>query len=331
MNSEDKGPLSTQDFTKFTAMTKSRLVAIIDCGTNTFHLMLAQTGKEGTQIVHTEKTTVKIGQGGIENKVITEEAGERALECIRTYAAKIRDAGAMDVLAFATSAFRNARNGESLRDQIEKETGIRISIIPGEEEAGLIADGVRLALDIGEEPALIMDIGGGSVEFIIATEESVYWKQSFEIGAQRLLDRFYQQDPIPEESVIRLQLFLSEALKPLIRAVETYSPATLIGASGTFDTLSTMYAIGENLESSGEESEIPLTLAGYYALHEKILTTTTKERLNIPGMVEMRVDMIVVASCLIDFVLKMSGIRQLRVSRYALKEGALARLAGKET
>ena len=307
-------------------MSKTTTLAIIDCGTNTFHLMLAQAGPEGAHIFHAEKTTVKIGAGGIEKKIITEDAAKRATDCLRDYAGKIKKAGVSEVLAFATSAFRNAGNGVALRDHIEQQTGISISIIPGDQEAGLIADGVRYAMDIGEDPVLIMDIGGGSVEFIIATDENILWKQSFEIGAQRLLDRFYTSDPIPEQEVIHLQLYLADVLSPLRDALDKWAPEVLIGASGTFDTLSVMYCLGENIPVRDGISEMPLTINGYYTLHEAILRNNQQERLQMPGMVEMRVDMIVVASCLIDFVLKMSGINRLRVSRYALKEGALSRL-----
>lgn len=307
-------------------MNKSHRVAIIDCGTNTFHLLIADTGKGRADVLHAEKTTVKIGQGGIGKKVITDEAAERAVTCIARYAARIREAGAGKVYAFATSAFRNASNGRELRDRIRSETGIEISIIPGDDEAGLILDGVRYAIDLGETPVLVMDIGGGSVEFIIATQEERMWQQSFEIGAQRLLDRFYEEDPITESSVLDLQLFLAQELSPLAEAADRFQPSVLIGASGTFDTLSSMYL--HQIEQAVPENagELPLTVNAYYKLHEALLHGTREERLAIPGMVEMRVDMIVVASCLIDFVLKMTGIDRMRVSTYALKEGALWRL-----
>ncbi len=307
-------------------MTNSNPIAIIDCGTNTFHLMLAELSEKGAKILHAEKKPVKIGQGGIENRIITEEAQARALACIKAYASQIKTAGVTEVSAFATSAFRNARNGESLRDRIFEETGIHISIIPGDEEAGLIYDGVRYALDIGEAPGLIMDIGGGSVEFIIATQEEILWKRSFELGAQRLLDRFFDDDPIPQSSVIRMHLSLAEELKPLTEAISIHSPATLIGASGTFDTLSIMYQLAQGQLLDDSSPELPLTINGYYQLHEQLINSTREERLRMPGMVEMRVDMIVVASCLLDFVLKMSGIEKIRVSQYALKEGAMARM-----
>ncbi len=307
-------------------MKKSYKVALIDCGTNTFHLMLAEVRGSEASILHAEKTTVKIGEGGIENRTITEEAAKRAVHCISNYADRIRNEGIKEVFAFATSAFRNAANGEVLRDRIYEETGIRISIIQGDEEAGLICDGVRYALEIGEDPALIMDIGGGSVEFIIASQEDIHWKQSFEIGAQRLMDRYFTSDPIAPESVIRLQLDLAETLEPLTKAIRKFKPDIMIGASGTFDTLSAMQAYQENKLPDTSTLEIPLTINGYYRIHELLLNSDHDERLALPGMVAMRVDMIVVASCLIDFVLKMSGIKKIRVSQYALKEGALSRM-----
>lgn len=301
-------------------------IAIIDCGTNTFHLMIAETGQGTYEIVSTEKTTVKIGEGGIEKKIITDAAFNRAVTCLSAYRQKINSENVSIVHAFATSAFRNAANGTLLRDTILQKTGIKIQIIPGDEEAELIYEGVRLALDMKQETSLIMDIGGGSVEFIIGNNENIYWKQSFEIGAQRLLDRFYTIDPISTEAILSLENYLETSLQPLAEAIHKYQPSLLVGASGTFDTLSAMNSLKHNLPVCLKAPELPLTLEEYKELHEQIVKTSREQRLNMPGMVEMRVDMIVVASCLINFIITQFPFGNLRVSSYALKEGVLSRV-----
>ena len=137
----------------------------------------------------------------------------------------------------ATSAIRNAVKGEALVAAIAQQTGIAVRVISGDQEAEYIYYGVRSALPLGRATALVMDIGGGSVEFILCNAEKIYWKRSFEIGAQRLLDRYMSTDPISPSAVRRLHDYLEETLIPLTNAVHQYQPVALVGASGAFETL----------------------------------------------------------------------------------------------
>jgi len=297
-------------------------IAVIDIGTNTFHLLIVEMQGNSYQIVHKEKRSVKIGEGGISKGIINEAASKRALKTLEGFKQVIDREDVDSWHATATSAFRNAKNGEALAQQVASETGIMINIIDGDREAQLIYQGVKHALTIGEEPALIMDIGGGSVEFIIADDHHVHWKKSFEIGAQRLMDHFHYHDPIYASEVVKLESVLDSRLAELAAAMEQYNPRTLIGSSGTFDTLSEIYLQAQGLTKT-EQPERPLTLTGYKAIHQQIISSTRAQRMEIPGMIEMRVDMIVVASCLIYYLLERFSIDHIRVSSYALKEGLL--------
>jgi len=298
-------------------------IAIIDMGTNTFHLLIAEV-KEGTfRAILKEKVAVKIGKGGINKGFITEEAWERAMDCLHHFRSVIDKEGAERVFATATSAIRNAKNGKGLAKEIFEKTQIPVRIISGDQEAELIYFGVKKALDIGSDTSLIMDIGGGSVEFIICNQEGILWKQSFEIGAQRLLDMFHYHDPIIKEEIENLHLYLNEKLKPLHEAILQYQPKILIGSSGTFDTLSDIYHLENNLPRDPEATEFPLTLEAYRPIQEEIMHKNKQERMLIPGMIELRVDMIVVACSMINFVVGKYKMEKLRVSAYALKEGVL--------
>lgn len=301
-------------------------IAIIDCGTNTFHLLIATYEDSELHILHREKVAVRIGRGGINSKVIVPDAIERATKTIRQFAEVISKSNISNTYAFATSAFRNATNGEEVRQFIKSSTGIDIRIIDGSKEAELIFWGVNAALNIGEQPALIMDIGGGSVEFIIGSTNNILWKGSFEIGAQRLLDLFHKSDPIKKEELEALEKYLAMNLQTLLEQLNKYRPETLIGSSGTFDTLSDIYCAKEGITTSEGVTEVPLSIEGYYLIHSELVTKTKEERLVIPGMLEMRVDMIVVASSLIKFLLDMHPFKGLRVSTQALKEGVLDRI-----
>ena len=208
-------------------------------------------------------------------------------------------------------------------------TGITIRVIDGAQEAEYIYRGVREAVALGEEPALIMDIGGGSVEFIIGSQNRIFWKQSFEIGGQRLMEKFMRTDPLAEAERRRLYAYFDEQLIPLANAVHQYAPTAVVGSSGSFDTLVAM----DFLHRTGflpdrAQTSFELPLAEFYRSFEILLSHNHDERLAIPGMVPLRVDMIVVASCLIDYVLRTHGIQQIKVSTYALKEGVLQSLKG---
>jgi len=300
-------------------------VAIIDMGTNTFHLLLADLGAGVFKITYREKVPVKIGMGGINQGYITAEAVGRALTTMRSFKNTVKEFKVEKVMAFGTSALRNARNGEEVAKKIEIETGIQTQIISGLKEAEYIYKGTRAAIKMGLDKSLIMDIGGGSVEFIIGNEIEIFWSHSFEIGGQRLLERFHKRDPISSDEIKNLFEFFSQELQPLLNELKTHKPNLLIGSSGTFDTLSDIYCMRNDIPLK-ETPETPFSIKAFDDIYEELLVKDRVARMQIPGMIEMRVDMIVVACCLIKFLLTHHTFSQIRVSSYSLKEGVLASL-----
>ena len=305
---------------------KSSRSAIIDLGTNTFHLLIIEFQGEDYNLIFKDRVTVKIGKDGITDGFINDLALQRALKALKYFSQEISKWKVKDVNCVATSAFRNAKNKEEVLAKIKAETGFSIEIISGEKEAEYIYYGVKTALDVGKDPALIMDIGGGSVEFIIGNRETISWKQSFEIGAQRLLDKFHKHDPISHEDINRLEVFLVSELAPLLDVLSVLEPVSLIGSSGTFDTLSDIFCAENDIDKSPEATETPLEKEAFLKIHDELMYKNRQERLEIPGMIEMRVDMIVVASCIIHFLLKKHDFQKMRVSTNALKEGVLYKM-----
>ncbi|KAB7727585.1 phosphatase [Rudanella paleaurantiibacter] len=317
--------------------------AVIDLGTNTFHLMIVeQTVAQPWTVLFRESRPAKIGKGGIGQNQITDEAIERALTVL-TYFRSVLDAHGIDpaqVQAFGTSAIRVAGNQDQFVETVARATGIRIQVISGDQEAayiyaGVLASGAMNLLPSGDpEPpvSLVMDIGGGSVEFILGTTERIFWKQSFEMGGQRLMDRFMPnpQNAISLAAVERMNDYFREQLLPLVNAIHQYAPTTgrplqLVGSSGTFDTLIDMQYCHETGHwPDSEQAAFVLPVAEFYRAYELLLTRNHDERMQLPGMIELRVDMIVVAVCLIDYILTTFGIQTITVSRYSLKEGVLA-------
>lgn len=309
-------------------MILPRKAAIIDMGTNTFHLLLVELNATDFTTLYKEKVAVKVGQGGISKNTITKDAQKRAFDTLQHFRGLIDREEIIDVFAFATSAVRNADNGSDFVQEIKEKFNINVNVIDGSQEAQLIYEGIRFSGSLNDENHLMMDIGGGSVEFIIGNNHEAHWKQSFEIGGQRLLDLFHYHDPIIEEEKNNLTQFLEEKLIDLITAINKYRPTKLVGASGTFDTLSDIYYASHDLKKEDSEQTFLLPRSGFELIAEQLLTLNKAERLNIPGMISMRVDMIVVASCLISFILNYINTDTLICSSYALKEGVISRLTG---
>ena len=310
----------------------TRKAALIDMGTNTFHLLLVEVNGIGFRTIYKEKIPVKLGQGGISQNQLAPEAQKRAFHTLKHFKNLIDGEHIDQVFAFATSAVRNAENGAEFVEKVREDIGIHINIISGEQEAQLIYEGINLSGSLNGHTNLMMDIGGGSVEFIIGTSQEVFWKKSFEIGGQRLLDAFHYHDPILPEEVEKLEAHCQEKLQPLIEAIQKYQPTGLVGASGTFDTLTDIYFESMLQCKLTGQHVFELPTVDFERIFQLLKTKNREERLKIPGMIPMRVDMIVVASCLIEFILRYVPVEAIVCSHYSLKEGAVSRLlAGQVT
>lgn len=315
-------------------MVKQR-AAIIDLGTNTFNLLVYEpadrTGgrdeEHGIHIVHTEERPVFLGRGGIERGVIAEDAFERGLVVLAAFRAIAGTHGAVRISGFGTSALRNARNADHFVQRAQAELGIAITIIRGDEEAELILSGVRQAVRFTSRPALVMDIGGGSIEFLLATEKALMWKHSFELGATRLRERIPISDPITVDEEARIAAHLDDRLEALYAIIERHQPHVLIGSAGSFDSLATMIAAENSAPLPPDTLTLEFSALQFDALRDRLLRMTRDERLVVPGLPEHRVDTIPYALIAIERVLVAGGIRDMAWSRYALKEGAAASLA----
>ncbi len=299
------------------------IIATIDMGTNTFHILVANVSNGKFDILHKEKRSVKIGQGGISKGIITESAQKRALDTLIYFKEVIDKYKVAQVFATATSAIRSASNGKELTAKIKSETGIEVRIISGDLEAQFIYNAVKKAVDIGEDISVIMDVGGGSVEFIICDAHQIFWKKSFEIGGQRLLDLYDYHNPILPKEIDDLQQYIASNLEELTAVCQKYKPKTLIGSSGTFDTLINIYDAKENLLHNEKQTEFSLSLPAFTNIYNEIIQKNRTERLKINGMVEMRVDMIVVALILVKFVIDNNDLQKIKISSLSLKEGVL--------
>lgn len=299
-------------------------LAIIDIGTNTFKLMIARVQDGGFLVIDKEKIPVKLGEGGINNNVIAHNPFQRGLKAMKTHKATIDRFEVDKTLAFATSAIRSAENGRDFVRKVKAETGIEIEVISGNREAELIYYGVRQALDLGDEKVLIMDIGGGSTEFIIADRNRMYWKHSFDLGAARLLEVINPSEPISKNEIKKLRLYLKEQMQLLWAACELHTVKTLVGSSGSFDSLAEMiYYRFHTEENPLVKTEYNFNLDHFEAIYKLIINSTIEKRFKMKGLAAMRVEMIVVAVIMIKYVMKKIKLNKMRLSTYSLKEGIL--------
>lgn len=298
-------------------------IAIIDLGTNTFNLLIRDT-EEGTTL-YNGKISVKLGSGGITDGRIADAAFERGLEAMISHRSTAADYGVDMILAFATSAVRSAANGDEFVAAVKEATQIDVEVIGGLREAELIFKGVQQAVEIGEEPVLIMDIGGGSTEFILGNNKEVFWANSYELGVTRLLDQFKPHNPILPQQAMQLRAYTESMLGDLIEAYQKHPARMLIGSSGSFDTMYDVLALRHNrpplqsgqISGSFDEGELRILI-------NDMIAATVKERLEMPGMLEMRAEMIHIAGIEIALVLDLLNIEKIRLSTYALKEGVYA-------
>ena len=186
------------------AQTSMRIAAI-DIGTNSVHMIVVRVRPDlSFEVIDREKVMVRLGAGGLDGKALTAEAMTAALQALSKFKRLAESHGVDKILAAATSATREARNGGEFLARIERETGIRPRVISGVEEARLIHQAAVYGVDVAGGRAVVIDIGGGSVEITLGTATSMQLARSFKIGAIRLTERFVHSDPITERDERKL-------------------------------------------------------------------------------------------------------------------------------
>ncbi|MFD2288426.1 exopolyphosphatase [Pedobacter petrophilus] len=299
-------------------------IAVIDLGTNTFHLLIAETSGQDFKVLYKTNVPVKLGEGRINDNIIIPAAFERGISCLKNFKETIVGFQVERVKATATSAVRSAGNGKKFVAAVKELTEIEIEILSGEEEAALIYEGVKLSGAI-EDLSLIMDIGGGSVEFILCDTEKLIWKKSYNIGAARLMQRFFKSDPISDQDKNEILVHIQEALTDLFDVCELHQPKTLIGSAGAFETFAELVSAEKNkMIDVATVKSYPFNFDEYIALSIKLINSTHQQRVEMPGIIPLRVDLIVIAALITNFVLGRLKINQLRLSTYDLKMGILA-------
>ncbi len=303
-------------------------IAILDLGTNTFNLLIAEKDEQGKLVfIYSKELPVELGKGGIHKKEITPDATQRAINALHTHRNKMGEFNVDEYYAFATSAVRDAENGKDFTRRMRIETGIEIRILSGDEEAGWIYEGVKHASLLSKKPSLIMDIGGGSTEFIIADEKEIFWKKSYPLGVSRLFEIFHPADPIGPKKT-EVEKHISGMLTDLFEVAKTHKPVELIGSSGSFESFAEMII---HRTTSGEKAinGYVFPLSEFEKLYDDLIISTVQERLQMPGLIQMRAPFFAYSVILAELALKTLYVKKMVLSRYAMKEGIANSLMAK--
>lgn len=306
-------------------LTPNQRVAIIDCGTNTFNLLIKEKVDGEWKTLFNTKLPVMLGTGGFSEKRLMPNRMARGIDALYSYKNVIDSMGVEDVRVFATSAVREATNGNEFVVRVKKHLNFDMEVISGDREAELIFEGVVQTTGALTEDYLIMDIGGGSTEFIFVRNQKPLWRRSYLLGVSRIYGLLKPASRINQDDVHRLRAHLNAELQDLISFLKENPVSILVGSSGSFDTLFDMYQFGVaegSMEHNKRLNEIPFS--SYPSIHQWLMGSTMEERLAHPAIPQLRAEFMPLSTYLAKFVLEQSSFNKIYQSEYALKEGVLA-------
>ncbi|MCB9225094.1 MAG: hypothetical protein R2780_01450 [Crocinitomicaceae bacterium] len=293
----------------------NKRVGIIDIGTNTFNLLVVDKKEVGFDKIYSNKVGVGLGLGGINDSLISDDAMERGFEALHGFMQKCGELETSKVKAFATSAVRDATNKDQFLFKVDELFGLEVEVISGEREAQLIYEGVKMGYPF-DEPAMIMDIGGGSTEFIYANKEGVLKSFSFNIGTSRIYQLFKFSDPYTIQDVEHIIEYLEEKTQGFFEGVET---DVLIGASGSFETF---YAILRQREYPENEFE-DMDEVEVMRVLDDMIHSTMAEREKNDFIIPIRKKMAPIAAIKIKWIMNKLKVKTLTISPFAMKEGVI--------
>ena len=299
-------------------------VAAIDLGTNSFHMIIVEENKEkGIIEVDRVKDMICIGRGSISTKMLNEEAMLSGIAALKNFLVLASQHGVApeNVLAFATSAIREAKNRVDFLRRVKEETGLKVKVISGKEEAEFIYYGVRSAVKIGSSSDLLFDIGGGSVEFVLVNQKGIQLLESRKIGVARMCERFVASEPIGIHDIKMLEQFFSAEMVSAVEKASELKVTRAIASSGTALNIARMIYLMKGRDSAVSLNNSSFTRSEFQDLYKAILPLGAAERKKMSGLDEKRVDLIVPGLILIDMIFRLFNLKEIVVSDSALREG----------
>ena len=297
-------------------------IAAIDIGTNSVHMIVVQVRPDlSFEVVDREKAMVRLGAGGLDGRALTPEAMSAALQALSKFKRLAESHRVDEILAAATSATREAENGGEFLVQIERQTGIRPRVISGTEEARLIHLAAVYGVDVGGARAVVVDIGGGSVEITLGTAANVQLARSFKIGVIRLTERFVNSDPLSKRDERKMAKYISGEIERHCEQISAIGFDRVIGTSGTILSIGAVAATAARGAPPGEIRNLRVAAKQIRKLRKEVVALDLEERLTVPGLDPRRADLVVAGTVLLDTILRRIGAEDLTLCDLALREG----------
>jgi exopolyphosphatase/guanosine-5'-triphosphate,3'-diphosphate pyrophosphatase len=299
-------------------------IAAIDVGSNSIHMIVAEARPDGHFIVlDRAKDMVRLGEKSLTTGRLSKAAMDRGIRTLRTFKSIAVRHGVTRIRAVATSAVREAGNGGEFIQRIFDEIGLRLSVIPGREEARLIHLGVAQVEDLDDPPSLILDIGGGSVEIVLVEAGRASELHSLKLGVARITEALLADDPPRPKDVRRLEEYLREELEPALASAARRRVKRVIGTSGTLLTLISMAAHRLGVHPGAQVHGLEVPAEAVSRLTHGLARADREARLAMRGMDPKRVDLITAGAVLADVVLRRLRATRIRACTWALREGLL--------
>ena len=298
-------------------------LAAIDIGTNSVHMIVVRVRPDFSfEIVDREKEMVRLGAGGLDGKKLTPEGMTAALQALSKFARLAESHQVDEILAVATSATREAENGGAFLRAIERRTGIRARIITGTEEARLIHLAAVYGVDT-PKPAVVIDIGGGSVEITRGSGREIEFARSFKIGVIRLTEKFVDSDPISSRDERKMVESIREQVDRYLEHIVEQGFDRVIGTSGTILSLGTVATALDRDAVPQEVRNLRVPAKSLRRLRKTAVEMDLEERMHLPGLDPRRADLMVAGAILLDTLLKKLGAEEITLCDLALREGVL--------
>ncbi len=303
--------------------TPTKRIAAIDLGTNSFHAVIVDIYPDGSfRTVDKLKEMVILAEKGMGN-TLSEDAMERGLSALKKIKILCDSQGVEQILAYATSAIREARNGGEFIQQMIDEVQVKALAISGKKEAELIGHAIQHAISLVGQPVLMADVGGGSVEFIIANNKEFFYSSSKKLGVARMAAQFVDNDPITKKEKKKLKKHFRNELKDLFEAAKEYQVETIVGSSGTMENIGKMIANRNSMSTKMTLNELEYSADDFKRFHKDFIKMDREARLDEKGLDEKRVDIIAPGLVLLKLLIKELNIRNVRISEAALREGMI--------
>ncbi|WP_342349331.1 Ppx/GppA phosphatase family protein [uncultured Nitrospira sp.] len=299
-------------------------LAVIDIGTNSIHMVLAEIDKGFSyKIVDRIKEMARLGDGTFTSHRLSPEAMDRGLTVLKRFSMLATNKGFDLILPTATSAVREAKNGGDFLKLVRKELGLRVRVITGEEEARLIYLGVRNSMDLSKFPAMIVDIGGGSVELMACTQKRLQFVRSLKLGAIRLKDQFLKSDPPDKKMIQRVERLVSQTLKKSLSKKRFTHCQQLVATSGMAGNLAEIIYLARTGRPLPQIDMATIEIDEVREVEGLLRTKDTQTRLKIPGLDPRRVDTLYPGVLMLRLLMERLGVKQVRLSDKAIREGVI--------